>query len=89
MPAEGQKRTGLAIRCPVVAKVSPTARGLQVNRVRAATAQDQGLLHLVEATGDRLRRCRHCGAWFWWERKREYCGPPGEGAGGPGRGEPA
>jgi len=37
-------RTGLAIRCPVVAKVAPTARGLQVERLRAVTAQDQGLL---------------------------------------------
>ena len=66
---------GLAIRCPVVARVSPTGRGLKVERVRAARAQDQGLLHLLEAQGDRLRRCRHCGAWFWRERKREYCGP--------------
>lgn len=68
-------RRGLAIRCPVVARVSPTARGLTVARVQAATAQDQGLLQLLEARGDRLRRCRHCGAWFWRERKREYCGP--------------
>jgi hypothetical protein len=66
---------GLAIRCPVVAKVSPTARGFQVDRVRAARAQDQGLLQLLEAQGDHLRRCRHCGAWFWRERKREYCDP--------------
>jgi hypothetical protein len=68
-------RRGLAIRCPVVARVSPTARGLTVDRVRATTAQDQGLLQLLEARGDRLRRCRHCGAWFWRERKRAYCGP--------------
>jgi hypothetical protein len=68
-------RTGLAIRCPVVAKVAPTARGLKVERVQALKAQDQGLLHLLEAQGGRLRPCRHCGAWFWRERKREYCGP--------------
>lgn len=68
-------RTGLAIRCPVVARVTPTARGLTVARVRATRARDQGLLELLEAAGDRLRRCRHCGAWFWRERKREYCGP--------------
>jgi hypothetical protein len=43
--------------------------------VRDAKAQDQGLLQLLEVRGDRLRRCRHCGAWFWRERKREYCGP--------------
>jgi hypothetical protein len=68
-------RKGLAIRCPVVARVSPTARGVKVERVRDAKAQDQGLLRLLEENGDRLRRCRHCGAWFWRERKREYCGP--------------
>jgi hypothetical protein len=68
-------RKGIAIRCPVVAKVSPAAHGLKVERVRDAKALDQGLLQLLEATGDRLRRCRHCGAWFWRERKREYCGP--------------
>jgi hypothetical protein len=68
-------RRGLAIRCPVVARVSPTARGLKVDRFRDAKAQDQGLLELLEARGDRLRRCRHCGAWFWRERKREYCQP--------------
>jgi hypothetical protein len=68
-------RKGIAIRSPVIAKVSPTARGLKVERVRDAKAQDQGLLQLLEATGDRLRRCRHCGAWFWRDRKREYCGP--------------
>jgi hypothetical protein len=68
-------RKGLAIRCPVVANVLPTARGLKVERVRDPKAQDQGLLQLLEARGDRLRRCRHCGAWFWRERKREYCGP--------------
>lgn len=68
-------RIGLAIRCPVVAKVSPTARGLTVERFRDAKARDQGLLQLLEAKGDRLRRCRHCGAWFWRERKREYCEP--------------
>ena len=68
-------RTGLAIRCPVVAKVSPTARGLKVDRFRDAKAQDQGLLQLLEARGDHLRRCQLCGAWFWRERKREYCGP--------------
>ncbi len=68
-------RKGLAIRCPVVAKLSPTARGLKVERVRAPRAQDQGLLQLLEAQGDHLRRCRHCGAWFWRERKREYCEP--------------
>ena len=66
-------RRGLAIRCPAVAKVSLTACGLKVERVRAARAQDQGLLHLLEAQGGRLRPCRHCGAWFWRERKREYC----------------
>jgi len=66
-------RRGLAIRCPVVARVSPSARGLKVDRFRDAKAQDQGLLELLEARGDRLRRCRHCGAWFWRERKREYC----------------
>jgi hypothetical protein len=68
-------RTGLAIRCPVVANVLPTAVGLRVERVRATTAPDQGLLQLLEAHGHRLRRCRHCRAWFWRERKREYCGP--------------
>ena len=68
-------RQGIAIRCPVVAKVSPTAGGLKVERFRDAKAQDQGLLQLLEARGARLRRCRHCGAWFWRERKREYCGP--------------
>ena len=68
-------RTGLAIRCPVVAKVLPTARGVTVNRRRDRTAQDQGLLQLIEAHGHRLRRCRLCGAWFWRERKREYCDP--------------
>jgi hypothetical protein len=68
-------RRGLAIPCPVVAKVSPTARGLQVERVRGTRAPDQGLLQLLEAAGNRLRRCRHCGAWFWRERKREYCAP--------------
>jgi hypothetical protein len=66
---------GIAIRCLVVAKVSPSAEGLTVDRVRDAKAQDQGLLKLLEARGNRLRRCRHCGAWFWRERKREYCGP--------------
>ncbi len=66
---------GLGIRCSVVAKVSPTARGVKVERFRDPKARDQGLLHLLEATGDRLRRCRHCGAWFWRERKREYCQP--------------
>jgi hypothetical protein len=66
---------GLAIRCPVVATVSPTARGLQVARVREAKAPDQGLLQLLEAVGGRLRPCRHCGAWFWRDRKREYCDP--------------
>jgi hypothetical protein len=66
---------GGAIRCPVVAKVSATLRGLRVERFRDGKARDQGLLHLLEATGDRLRRCRHCGAWFWRDRKREYCGP--------------
>ncbi len=55
-------RKGIAIRCPVVAKVSPTARGVKVERFRDPKARDQGLLHLLEATGDRLRRCRHCGA---------------------------
>jgi hypothetical protein len=68
-------RTGLAIRCPVVAKVRPTTRGLKVERFQDARAKDQGLLQLLEAQGDRLRRCRLCGAWFWRERKREYCGP--------------
>src|SRR5512146_2706974 len=68
-------RKGIAIRCPVVAQVSLTARGFRVERCRGMTAQDQGLLELLEAHGHRLRRCRHCGAWFWRERKREYCGP--------------
>jgi hypothetical protein len=68
-------RKGLAIPCPVVAKVSPTAGGLRVDRFRDAKAQDQGLLQLLEAIGDRVRPCRHCGAWFWRERKREYCDP--------------
>jgi hypothetical protein len=68
-------RTGIAIRCPVVAKVSPTGRGVTVERRRDPNAQDQGLLQLLEAHGHRLRRCRCCGAWFWRERKREYCGP--------------
>jgi hypothetical protein len=66
---------GIAIRCPIIARVSPGARGLKVERSRDRTAQDQGLLHLLEASGERLRRCRHCGAWFWRDRKREYCGP--------------
>jgi hypothetical protein len=66
---------GIAICCLVVARVAPTAGRLKVERVRDAKAQDQGLLQLLEARGDRLRRCRHCGAWFWRERKREYCGP--------------
>jgi len=66
---------GIAIRCPVVATVAPTARGLKVDRCRDAKARDQGLLQLLEARGDRLRRCRHCGVWFWRERKREYCQP--------------
>jgi len=68
-------RQGLAIRCPVVVQVSPTARGLKVERFRDRKAQDQGLLQLLEARGDRLRRCRLCGAWFWRERKRAYCQP--------------
>ena len=68
-------RRGLAIRCPVVAAVVPTARGVTVERSRDPRAQDQGLLQLLEAQGHRLRRCRRCGAWFWRERKREYCGP--------------
>ena len=66
---------GIAIRCPVVAKVSLTERGLKVGRFRDAKARDQGLLQLLEAAGDRLRKCRHSGAWFWRERKREYCEP--------------
>jgi hypothetical protein len=45
---------GIAIRCPVVAKVSPTARGLKVERFREAKAQDQGLLQMLEAAGGRL-----------------------------------
>ena len=68
-------RRGIAIRYPVVAKVVPTPRGVTVARGRGPNAQDQGLLQLLEAHGDRLRRCRRCGAWFWRERKREYCGP--------------
>ena len=68
-------RRGIAIRCPVVARVSPTARGLKVERFREAKAQDQGLLQLLEGDGDRLRRCLHCGVWFWRERRREYCAP--------------
>ena len=35
----------------------------------------EGLVQLLEAHGHRLRRCRLCGAWFWRERKREYCDP--------------
>jgi hypothetical protein len=68
-------RTGGAIRCPIVATVSPTARGVTVERGRDPAAPDQGLLQLLEAHGHRLRRCRRCGAWFWRERKREYCQP--------------
>ncbi len=68
-------RRGLAIRCPVVAKVSPAPRGLMVERFGDRRARDQGLLQLLEGAGTRLRRCRHCGAWFWRERKREYCEP--------------
>jgi hypothetical protein len=68
-------RKGLAIRCPVVAKVSATPGGMKVAWFRDARAQDQGLVRLLEARGNRLRRCRLCGAWFWRERKREYCGP--------------
>jgi hypothetical protein len=68
-------RRGLAIRCPVVATVRPTARGVTVERVPDARARDQGLLQLLAAAGARLRRCRLCGAWFWRERKRAYCGP--------------
>jgi hypothetical protein len=68
-------RTGITIRRPVVAKVSPTARGLTIERFPDPKAQDQGLLQLLEAHGHRLRRCRCCGAWFWRERKREYCNP--------------
>lgn len=68
-------RKGLPIRCPVVATVVPTARGITVARGRDPKAQDQGLLELLEAYGHRLRRCQRCGAWFWRERKREYCGP--------------
>ncbi len=66
---------GIPIRCPVVARVSPTARGLKVERFRDAKARDQGLLQLLEARGSRLRRCRLCESWFWRERKREYCEP--------------
>lgn len=68
-------RRGLAIRCPVVATAVPTAQGITVARGRDPNAQDQGLLELLEAHGHRLRRCRRCGAWFWRERKREYCDP--------------
>ncbi len=68
-------RRGLAIRCPVVATALPTARGVTVARRSHPSAQDQGLLQLLESHGHRLRRCRRCGAWFWRERKREYCGP--------------
>lgn len=68
-------RSGIAIRCPVVAKVSPTPRGMKVERFRDTKARDQALLQLLEAHGDRFRRCRHCRAWFWRERKREYCAP--------------
>jgi hypothetical protein len=46
-----------------------------VERVPDARARDQGLLQLLAAAGARLRRCRLCGAWFWRERKRAYCGP--------------
>jgi hypothetical protein len=66
---------GLVIRCPVVAMVAHTAGGIVVKHSRDPKAQDQGLLRLLEAQGHRLRRCRCCGAWFWRERKREYCGP--------------
>ena len=45
---------GIAIRCPVVARVSPNARGVKVERVRDAKARDQGLLQLLEARGGRL-----------------------------------
>ena len=68
-------RAGIAIRRPVVAKVSPTARGFTIERFPDPKAPDQGLLQLLEAHGHRLRRCRRCGAWFWRERKREYCRP--------------
>jgi hypothetical protein len=68
-------RTGIAIRRPVVVKVSPTARGFTIEQFPDPKAPDQGLLQLLEAHGHRLRRCRCCGAWFWRERKREYCGP--------------
>lgn len=68
-------RKGLAVRCQTVATMVPTSRGVTVTRRRVPTAPDQGLLHLLEAQGHRLRRCRRCGAWFWRERKREYCGP--------------
>jgi len=68
-------RRGLTIRCPIVARVVPTPRGMQVERFRDAKGPDQGLLRLLEARGDRLRRCQLCGAWFWRERKRTYCGP--------------
>ncbi len=68
-------RRGLAIRCPVVATVAPTTRGFTVRRSHDPKAQDQGLLQLLEVQGHRLRRCQRCGAWFWRERKREYCGP--------------
>jgi hypothetical protein len=66
---------GLAIRCPAVATVRHTTRGIVVKRSRDPKSLDQGLLQLLEAQGHRLRRCRCCGAWFWRERKREYCGP--------------
>lgn len=68
-------RRGLAIRCPVVAMVAPTPHGVTVARRCDSKARDQGLLQLLEAQGHHLRRCRRCGAWFWRERKREYCGP--------------
>lgn len=53
---------GIAIRCPVVA------------RLPGREDRDRGLLQLLEANGDRPRQCRPCAAWFWRERKREYCG---------------
>ena len=68
-------RKGIAIRCPVVAKVSPTARGLKVERFRDAKTQDQGLLQLLEARGDRLRRCRHCGRGFGGSANESTAGP--------------
>ncbi len=68
-------RRGHTIHCSEIARISPGRRGFKVERLKDAEAQDQGLLRLLEAKGDRLRRCQLCGNWFWRDRKREYCPP--------------